>query len=276
MSPPPLLSLIVPVYNEQDNLPVLAEEIARALAPTGVAYEVLFVDDGSTDGSPAVLAHLAAADERLRVLRLARNSGQSAALTAGFRHARGELAATLDADLQNDPADIPRLLAALDGVDVVCGVRARRRDNWVRRVSSRIANAVRNWATDESITDVGCTLRVYRTAYLTHLPMFTGMHRFLPTLLRMSGARIREVPVHHRPRLHGQPKYGIHNRLWRGMVDLLAVRWMQRRWIDPRIVEEKDEWTTPPSGSGSDSPDRASSSPVSSSSGSPPSGASRA
>ena len=276
MSASPYLSVVVPVFNEEESIPILAREIAASLDPLGLPYEVLWVDDGSTDRGPEVLRGLAAADPRARVLRLATNSGQSAAMAAGFRYARGEVLATLDADLQNDPADLPRLLAALDGCDVVCGVRARRRDSWVRRVSSRLANAVRNRATGEAVTDVGCTLRVYRRDLVTAVPMFTGMHRFLPTLLRLAGARVRELPVHHRPRLHGVAKYGIHNRLWRGIVDLMAVRWMQRRWIDPRRVEEITSWTTETCGSGSASPDRASSSAASSSSGSLRSGGSRA
>lgn len=273
----PDLSVIVPLYDEADNLRPLAAEIAAALAPRDLDYEVLFVDDGSTDDSPRVLAELAAADSRIRVLRLASNSGQSAALAIGFRHARGTLTVTLDSDLQNDPADIPVMLDALDADwDVVCGVRARRRDNWVRRVSSRVANGVRNRLTGESITDVGCTLRVMRTEYVRDLPMFSGMHRFLPTLLRMDGARIREVPVNHRPRLHGEAKYNIRNRIWRALVDLFAVRWMQKRWIDRSAVEEVREWTSRPSGSSSASSDRDSSSAASSSSGSPPSAASGA
>jgi glycosyltransferase involved in cell wall biosynthesis len=273
----PDLSVVVPLFNEAENLRPLAAEIASSLEPRGLDYELLFVDDGSTDASPRVLAELAAADRRIRVLRLARNSGQSAGLCIGFRHARGALTATLDADLQNDPADLPAMLDALgEAWDVVCGVRARRRDSWVRRVSSRVANGVRNRLTGESITDVGCTLRVMRTELVRELPMFTGMHRFLPTLLRMDGARIREVPVNHRPRLHGEAKYNIRNRIWRALVDLFAVRWMQKRWIDRKAVEEVREWTSRPSGSSTDSSDRASSSAASSSSGSPPSAASGA
>jgi hypothetical protein len=179
---------------------------------------------------------------------------------------------TLDADLQNDPADVPRLLAEIAGpCDVVCGVRVERQDTWVRRLSSRIANAVRNRLTGEAIADVGCTLRVMPTALAARVPLFDGMHRFLPTLLRLSGGRLREVPVHHRPRRHGRTKYGIHNRLWRGIADLFAVRWMQRRWIDPRWVEEVEPWSTRSSGCGSASPGRPFSSLASSSSGSPPS-----
>jgi glycosyltransferase involved in cell wall biosynthesis len=234
----PRLSIVIPLFNEAENLEPLAAELEAALDGLGFGYEVLFVDDGSRDDSPEVLARLAAADPRLRILRQPDNLGQSAAFAAGFRHARGELIATLDADLQNDPADLPRMLAELDGCDVVCGVRTDRHDSWVRRVSSRIANGVRNRLTGESITDVGCSLRVMRARYARRLQMFDGMHRFLPTLLRLEGARIREVPVRHRPRLRGVSKYGIHNRLWRALADLFAVRWMQRRRIDREAAAE--------------------------------------
>jgi glycosyltransferase involved in cell wall biosynthesis len=272
----PEVSLIVPVFNEEENLPVLAGEIEAAMAATPYAYEIVYVDDGSTDGSPEVLRRLADEEPRARILRLRRNSGLSAALDAGFRHARGEVLVSLDSDLQNDPADIPRLLAELAGCDVVCGVRARRRDDWLRRISSRVANAVRNWATAESIADVGCTLRAYRAEYVRRIPMFSGMHRFLPTLLRFEGARIKEVPVNHRPRLHGEPKYNVRNRIFKALADLMAVRWMRRRRIDRRLVEEIEGWSHTTYGSPSASPARPSSSPASSSSGSPPNAASAA
>jgi glycosyltransferase involved in cell wall biosynthesis len=275
----PEISVVIPVFNEEENLPVLAAEIQRVLRALGRPCEVIFVDDGSTDASPAVLRRLARQDPAVRILHQRRNSGQSAALDAGFRFARGGIVITLDADLQNDPADIPKLLERLEGpsgCDVVCGVRTRRQDTWVRKVSSRIANGVRNRLTHESVTDVGCTLKAFRTEYLQRIPMFTGMHRFLPTLLKMEGARVVEVPVNHRPRLHGQPKYNIRNRIWRALADLFAVRWMQKRWIDRDLSEEIDTWNPKPSGSPSASSARPSSSAASSSSGSPPSGASRA
>jgi dolichol-phosphate mannosyltransferase len=272
----PEISVVIPVYNEEESLPILAAELHAALAGLGRSYEILYVDDGSTDGSPEVLRRLAREDPAVRVLRQRRNAGQSAALDAGFRFARGGITVTLDADLQNDPADIPRLLERMDELDVVSGVRTHRQDTWVRKVSSRIANRVRNRLTHDSVTDVGCTLRACRTEYLRRIPMFTGMHRFLPTLLKMAGARTTEIPVNHRPRLHGQPKYTIGNRLWRALADLFAVRWMQKRWIDRRLSEEIDAWNTIPSGSSSDSSAKRSSSAASSSSGSPPSGASRA
>jgi dolichol-phosphate mannosyltransferase len=239
----PRLSLVIPLFNEAENLPVLAGEIRSALEPLGDSWESLFVDDGSTDGSLDVLRRLAAADRTIRILRHRQNAGQSAALIAGFRAARGAIVVTLDADLQNDPADIPALLARLgrsaevSDCDAVSGVRRNRQDTWVRRVSSRVANGVRNWATDEQVSDVGCSLKAYRREVLEGLPMFSGMHRFLPTLVRWNGARLAEIPVHHRPRLHGTAKYGIGNRLFRALADLMAVRWMRTRWIPRGNVE---------------------------------------
>jgi glycosyltransferase involved in cell wall biosynthesis len=236
------LSVVVPVFNEQESLEVLDAEICAVLDPAGLPYEVLYVDDGSTDRSPEILRRLSAGDPRRRVLRQTRNSGQSAAFAAGFRLARGAVVVTMDADLQNDPTDIPRLLAVLNatgGPDVVCGVRRDRQDSWVRKLSSRIANGVRNRLTAESIADVGCSLKAYRVEFVRRVPMFTGMHRFLPTLLRLDGARVAEVDVHHRPRRFGVAKYGIGNRLFRALADLFAVRWMQKRWIDRRLTKEE-------------------------------------
>jgi glycosyltransferase involved in cell wall biosynthesis len=234
----PGLSIVIPAFNEEDNLAPLWEEIRAALDPCGIAYEVLFVDDGSTDRSPQVLAALAAADPRLRIIRQRRNAGQSAAFAAGFRFARAPFVVTLDADLQNDPADIPRFLREIEDCDVVCGIRANRHDSFARRLSSRIANGVRNRLTHDDIVDTGCSLKAFRAAFLGQLPMFTGMHRFLPTLLRLQGARVKQVPVRHRPRRFGVAKYGIGNRLFRALADLFAVRWMQRRWIDRGLAEE--------------------------------------
>jgi glycosyltransferase involved in cell wall biosynthesis len=232
------LSVVIPVYNERDNLDVLLAEIRAALDPLGREYEVLFVNDGSTDGSETLLKEMRAREPRVRVLNFVRNAGQSAAMDAGFRHARGLVVVTLDADLQNDPADIPRVLAALDGWDAVVGVRTERRDNLVRRVSSRVANYVRNRLSDETIADTGCSLKAYRAAALDRIVLYRGMHRFLPTLLKMEGFRVREIPVGHRPRLHGQSKYGIGNRLVPSFVDLLAVRWMKRRKLRYEVRDE--------------------------------------
>ncbi len=276
----PEISLVIPVFNEEANLPPLAEEIRQTMHQLGRPYEVLLVDDGSTDGSLAAMIRLASQDPALRVIRQARNSGQSAALDAGFRHARGGIVVTLDADLQNDPADIPRLLARLEddgseaggACDVVCGVRVNRRDSWVRRLSSGIANTVRNRLTRESVTDVGCTLRACRAEYLGRIPVWKGMHRFLPTLLRMEGARIAEVDVRHRPRRFGEPKYNIRNRIWRASADLLGVRWLQTRWIDRRLAQEVEVCNRTAIGSPSECSDSSSSPVASSSSGSRRSG----
>jgi len=236
---PPRVSVVVPAYNEEESVPVLVREIRAALGGGALAYEMVLVDDGSTDRTLDAMLAAAAEDPAVRVVRQSPNRGQSAALQAGWRAARGEVVVTLDADLQNDPADVPRLLEALDrGFDVVNGVRVERKDRWIRRVSSKIANSVRNRLTRDSVTDVGCTLRAVRAELVRDLPMFTGLHRFLPTLLKLRGARVTEVPVSHRPRRFGTTKYGVHNRLWKALADLVAVRWMQRRWIDTRGVEE--------------------------------------
>lgn len=231
------VSVVVPVMDEEASVARLAEEIAEAMARTGRRWECVWVDDGSTDGTRAALEAVAAKRPEHRVVALDGHFGQSAALAAGFSSARGPIVATLDGDGQNDPADIPRLLERLDrgDVDMVNGVRAKRRDSFVRRASSKIANAFRNWLTKESVTDVGCSLRVFRKSCVEGIPVFKGMHRFLPTLARLRGARIAEVPVHHRPRTAGRTKYGIGNRLWVGISDTLAVRWMQRRLVWPRV-----------------------------------------
>ncbi|HZW72334.1 MAG TPA: glycosyltransferase family 2 protein [Caldimonas sp.] len=233
----PFLSVVVPLRDEEESLEPLHRELDAALAGVAGGVELIFVDDGSRDGSLARLRGIAAKDPRVRVIALDGRHGQTAALDAGFRAVRGEVTVTLDADLQNDPADIPALLAWLDRADVVNGVRQRRRDDAVRRLSSRIANGVRNRVTREEVSDVGCSLRVMRSEYLRRVKLFRGMHRFLPTLLRMEGARVVEIPVAHRPRRYGVSKYGIRDRLWVGLADLAAVRWMQARALRYRKTE---------------------------------------
>ncbi len=237
----PWLSLVIPLRNEEHSLETLHRELDAALSGVRGGVEILFVDDGSRDGSPARLRELASKDPRVRVIRLLEPGGQTAALDAGFRRVRGEVTVTLDADLQNDPADIPGLLALLDGADVVNGVRVDRRDAWHRRASSRVANAFRNRMTGESVSDVGCSLRAMRTAYLRRVKLHRGMHRFLPTLLRLEGARVVEMPVSHRARCHGRSKYGILDRLFVGLADVFAVRWMQRRALRYRAVGERTQ-----------------------------------
>lgn len=226
------LSVVIPVFNEQDNLSPLLKELQPVLDGTGRSYEVLCVDDRSTDRSLEVLQMLRKDRPWLRVVRHQVNSGESAAQATGFRHARGEVIITMDADQQNDPADIPALLAELrDGVAAVCGVRRKREDDWVRKLSSRIANGFRNAVTGDRISDAGCTYRALRRGALGDVPVFNGMHRFLPTILRLQGYRAVELLVNHRPRTRGSSKYGVGNRAWRGIVDCFAMRWYRARCV---------------------------------------------
>src|SRR5881296_575337 len=232
MSAPLELSLVIPVYNERDNLPVLVEEIGRALAGRagGEPYEIVAVDDGSTDGSLDVLKALKREHAEIHIVAFAANAGQTAAFAAGFGAARGRVIVTLDADLQNDPADIPVLVAELQrsGATAVAGYRVDRRDTLWKRLQSRIANGIRNRLNHETIRDTGCSLKAFRTAAVRDLPLFTGMHRFLPTLIKMNGGTVAEVPVRHRPRRYGASKYGMWNRAFRALLDAFVVRWMQR------------------------------------------------
>jgi dolichol-phosphate mannosyltransferase len=238
--PTPELSLVIPVYNERENLAPLLSEIAAALRPARPSYEVVAVDDGSTDGSRDELRRLRAEHPELRLVGFERNAGQTAAFAAGFRAARAPIVVTLDADLQNDPADIPGLVAELERgrTAVVLGYRLNRRDTAWKRLQSRIANGVRNWLTHESVRDTGCSLKAFRTDAVRDLPAFNGMHRFLPTLVKMNGGTVAELPVHHRPRRFGTTKYGMWNRVFRALADAFAVRWMQSRVTRYRIDEE--------------------------------------
>ena len=232
----PSISLVIPVCNEEENLAALHEEIVAAMDRIGRAWEAVYVDDGSTDAGLALLERLASEDGRVRVVAFEVNCGQSAAFWAGFEHARAPVVVTMDADRQNDPADIPPLLAAYDaGHEMVVGWRKSRRDTLVKRLSSRLANAIRNRLTAETIHDTGCSLKVMDRGMLLRLPRFKGMHRFLPTLMRMQGARVAEVPVHHRARAAGVSKYGTLDRALAGVHDLLGVRWLLRRHFHCRI-----------------------------------------
>ena len=233
------LSVVTPAFNEADNVVRLVEEIEAAVSPLGQPFEVIVVDDASTDQTLARLHNLMAGHPRLRVIRMKQRSGQSSALAAGLRHALGQYVATLDADLQNDPANIPGMLAPITSgqCDMVNGWRAQRNDTWLRRVSSKVANGVRNAITRERVQDSACGLKVLRRECLVDLVYFNGMHRFLPTLVRMQGFRVIEMPVHHRPRIAGKAKYGLFNRLIKPFVDTLAVRWMQNRMIHRECEE---------------------------------------
>jgi dolichol-phosphate mannosyltransferase len=234
------LSIVIPVYNEEQNLPLLWPEIREVMASTGLRYEVVFVDDGSRDRSPEVVRGFRGQDPRVRLIGLKTNAGETAATDAGIKSVRGRYVVVMDADLQNDPHDIPGMLQHLDKWDAVTGWRVNRAagDSWVRRLSSRIANRVRNWLSDETIQDSGCTFRAFRRECLRDLALYKGFHRFIPTLLKMRGFRVLEVPVNHRPRRFGVSKYGIGNRALRAFVDLLVVRWMKNRLLRYEIAED--------------------------------------
>ena len=235
----PALSAVVPAYNEVESLPPLFAELRVALDATGRTWEMVVVDDGSSDGTRELMLAEQARDSRVRALVLERNAGQSAALAAGLSRARGDVVVTMDADLQNDPADLPLLLAALENADVVSGIRSQRQDTWVRLVSSRIANAVRRGVLGDPVTDIGCSFKAYRRETLEGLPMFVGVHRFLPALCVFRGARFAEVRLRHRAREHGVSKYGVGNRLWRGIADLIGVQWLKTRLVGYRIRDDR-------------------------------------
>lgn len=236
----PDLSVVIPVYNEEASLTPLWSELREVLERLGLAFEVVFVDDGSRDRSAEIIRSFRESDQRVRLVRLKTNGGETAATDAGFKAARGQRVVVMDADLQNDPADIPMLLSHLDRWDAVTGWRVDRAagDNFVRRASSRIANRVRNWMSDETIQDSGCTFRAFRRECLRGLVLYRGFHRFIPTLLKMRGYRVIEVPVGHRPRRFGQSKYGVSNRAAIAFTDLLAIRWMNARFLRYEVVED--------------------------------------
>jgi glycosyltransferase involved in cell wall biosynthesis len=232
------LSVVLPVYNEVESLAILWGELAHVLDAIDRSAEVIFVDDGSTDGSSAVLDRIRDGDARVRVVRLAANAGLSAAFAAGLGRARGRIVVTMDSDLQSDPSDIPALLASLEGADAACGWRRVRHDPWLKRVSSRIANGVRSRVLDDHVRDGACSLRAMRRECLEALQPFHGFHRFVPTLLRHAGYRVLEVPVNHRPRRFGASHYGVRNRVWVAFVDMLGVRWLRSRRLHYDAVED--------------------------------------
>lgn len=236
----PELSFVIPCHNEQDNLRPLVQAIRAVAGTVGRTFEIVITDDCSRDQSWAVLRELAAADLRVRALRFAQNRGQSAAMWAGLQAARGRYLVTLDADLQNDPKDLPKLLEGLRNFDCVCGSRVESRqqgDNFIRVASSRIANWVRNQLSGETISDAGCCFRAFKRECIGNLKFFKGMHRFLPTLFKIEGYTVTEVPISTNPRRAGQTHYGVWNRLFASFYDLLAVRWMKKRMFRYEIAE---------------------------------------
>jgi len=240
MTETPELSFVIPCYNEQDNLRALVKAISDSVAPLQRSYEIVITDDCSKDNSWPVLKEIAAADPRVRGLRFAYNCGQSAAMWAGMKAARGKIIVTLDADLQNDPQDLARLLEPMTKFDCVCGSRVKARsegDSWVRVASSRIANGVRNKLSGENISDAGCCYRAFKRECIDNLKFFKGMHRFLPTLFKIEGYTVTEVDVRTNPRVAGKSNYGIGNRLFASFYDLIAVRWMKKRMFRYKVSE---------------------------------------
>ncbi len=238
--PGSILSLVIPCYNEEGNLRPLIKAIQDAVEPLNLPYEIVITDDCSTDKSWEILKELAAGDSRIRVQRFAFNCGESAASWAGLKAARGQYLVTLDADLQNDPKELPRFLEGLKQFDCVCGTRVESRsqgDNLLRIISSRTANWVRNKLSGEQISDAGCTYRAFKRECLDNVKFFKGMHRFLPTLFKLEGFTVTEIPVANHPRYAGQSHYGVWNRLFASFYDLLAVRWMKKRMFRSQIAE---------------------------------------
>ena len=228
----PAVSVIVPVYNEEENVPILQAELRAALR--AIDHELIFVDDGSADHTVERIE----VAPNLRVIRFEKNAGQSAAIYAGLQAARGAVLVLIDGDLQNDPADIPKLVGEISrGADLACGYRALRRDTRVKRLTSRIANAVRSRYTKDGVRDTGCTLKAMRRECVSALVPFKGMHRFIPALIKDAGYRLVEIPVNHRPRRFGQTKYGLGNRAVRATVDMFGVRWLLSRRLNYKIRE---------------------------------------
>lgn len=226
----PKISVVIPLYNEEENLPTLQAELNKALA--GHPHEIIFVDDGSSDRT---LDRIQRTPE-VRVLEFEQNAGQSAAMYAGIHAATGDVIILLDGDLQNDPADFPRLLAEIDkGADLVCGYRAKRQDNLSKKISSRVANAIRSRFTKDGVRDTGCTLKAMRRECRNALVPFKGMHRFIPALIKGAGHKLVEIPVNHRPRVHGESKYKFGSRVFKATADMFAVRWLLSRQLQYRV-----------------------------------------
>ncbi len=237
-----LVSVVVPFFNEEENVPLVAERVAAVFASLpDQDYECVFVNDASVDGTRAALDALAAADDHVRALHFVQNRGQSAALIAGLRAARGEYLLTIDGDLQNDPEDFPKVIELLRDYDCVCGYRANRQDTWVRRVSSRVANRVRRAILNDGIRDTGCGTKGFRRVCVPHFVCFNGAHRYFAVMVRAAGLTLTECPVSHHPRVHGTSKYGVNNRLWRGIYDLVGVGWLQKRYVTYEVEGDSKE-----------------------------------
>jgi dolichol-phosphate mannosyltransferase len=241
MPDPTDISVIAPAFNERDCLPLLVRAIHDTLHAAGSRFEILLVDDASNDDTAGAIHRIRELYPEVRSITHRSNFGQSAAIASGFREARGDILVTLDADMQNPPSEIPKLLAELTpGTDAVCGVRRKRNDSYIRRISSRVANAARDWITGVPVRDAGCGMRVIRRNALDELPVFNGLHRFLTTILILQGFSVKEVEIAHAARPAGKSKYGVHNRLWRGLLDCFAIRWYAWRAIPSTRIRYHD------------------------------------
>ena len=236
------VSVVIPLKDEAENIEPLFQELKSVLDHQSWSWEVIWIDDGSEDESLALIEELSSIDSRHRYLSFEKNAGQSAALWAGFQTSRGRVITTLDGDAQNDPTDIPRFVEMVldDRADMVNGYRVKRKDNLVRRMASKIANGFRNWTTGRTVRDVGCSTRAFKRECVNNIPLYKGMHRFLPTLVAMQGYRLAEIPANHRPRLKGKTKYTINNRLWVGLWDIFGVMWLKKRGFQYKIGKRSE------------------------------------
>lgn len=232
------ISVVIPVFNEDENISILSSAIHTAMSDIGYSYECIFVDDGSTDESHKEMKRVCEENDNFRIVRLKDNCGQTAALDAGFKASRGKYIVMMDADLQNDPFDIPLLIVNIDGYDMVYGWRFKRQDPLIKIVSGKVANYIRNKLTSENIKDTGCSLKIFRRECLNKIRLYNGMHRFLPTLFKMEGFSVKEVRVKHNPRVFGKSKYNVRNRIFKSFLDLLAVRWMKKRQLYYEVKNE--------------------------------------
>lgn len=231
-------SIVIPFKNEESNVEGLINEIEPVMSKMGEIFEVIAIDDGSTDNTLSLLKQLKKSRPWLRIIKFTKNFGQSSAFDAGFKTAKGDFIVTLDGDRQNDPADIPLMLETAREADLVCGIRAKRKDTVVKRYTSKIANFVRSRVCQDGVKDTGCSLKVYRRDRLQKIKLYNGMHRFLPALFAIEGFRVKEIPVNHRERVAGVTKYNFFNRSFNTVADMFAVRWMRQRHLAWKMEEE--------------------------------------
>lgn len=235
------ISVIAPVYNERENIPIFIERVEKALQKEFSSYEIILINDGSTDGSYEVLNMEAKKNGHVKVFHFTKNNGQTAAIDAGFKKATGDIIVTMDSDLQTTPEDIYTLLPYLDKYDMVNGKRETREDGIKRKISSLIGNGMRNLITDDNIVDTGCPLKLFKREVVEKFYLFEGMHRFLPTLAKINGFKVIEIPVRHYDREFGVSKYGVFNRLFKGLKDAFAVRWMKKRVLKYQFEVNKND-----------------------------------